>query len=284
MAPINPENIKIDLRKTKSSQDYIVHQGAIMHVQRSWHLLHTTCSQSKIFQSTFKVVARTMKFASTVFAVLVSIVSLLANGVSSTEYQVLQVLLNRGNSFYCIDRWDACCNTTEWNYIQSKVYTMSQLQRSLGSEVTVPTVNVRHNRTTSSFGTDTTSTTRTDVVAADRELKSYPNYCKSKCAGIAAGRCLAAKCQRYRHRRTAVDHHNHNDLPLPPTLLRSSSSSSSPPMIPERELYYSTSCSNQKSEMTNLLNNMVLQKKLGPRCGSLLSAPRTMTCSAAVPC
>ena len=283
MAPINPENIEMDLRKTKSFQDYIVHQGEMIYiyVQGSWHLQHTTFSQSKIFRSTFKVVARTMKFASTVFAVLVCIVSLLANGVSSTEYQVLQVLLNRGNSFYCIDRWDACCNTTEWNYIQSKVYTMSQLQRSLGSEVTVPTVNVRHNRTTSSFGTDTTSTTRTDVVAADRELKSYPNYCKSKCAGIAAGRCLAAKCKRYRHRRTAVDNHN-NDHP-PPTFLRSSSSSS-PPMTPERELYYSTSCSNQKSEMTNLLNNMVLQKKLGPRCGSLLSAPRTMTCSAAELC
>jgi hypothetical protein len=66
-----------------------------------------------------------MKFTS-LSAVLALFASVIVNGVSG-NYVVLQVLLNNGNNFYCIDQWDNCCTSTEWTLISDRVYsTFSQ--------------------------------------------------------------------------------------------------------------------------------------------------------------
>lgn len=91
----------------------------------------------------------------------------------------------------------------------------------------------------------------------DRDLQSYPGYCANNCAGYAPGRCMALNCKGYRKSRETAE--------SKPLSLR-----------PRRDLFYSTGCDNQKSEMNNLLTN--IQNELGPRCKALLNAPRNMTC------
>lgn len=180
----------------------------------------------------------------TIITIFFCCTSLLVNQASG-GYVILQVLLNNGNdSFHCVDRWNNCCTSSEWNFISQKVYTMSQNQRDLSvSNSTVKSDDVSL--------VDDYNTTHTD-----RDLKTYPRYCANSCKGIAAGRCMALNCKKYRQRRTSLR--------------------------PKRDLFYSTSCDNQKSEMNNLLTN--IQNQLSPQCRSLLNAPRKMTCFNADQC
>lgn len=195
-----------------------------------------------------------MKFT-TIFALFAS---LLVDRVSG-GYVILQALLNNGNSFYCVDRWNDCCTSTEWNLISSRVYTMSQNQRDLedgnstASNEDDALVEVNSNITQIADDTDT-----------DRDLAtSYPRYCANNCKGYATGRCMALNCKGYRQRRTTAE-------------------SKSSSLRPKRDLFYSTSCENQKSEMNNLLTN--IRNEVGPRCKALLAAPRKMTCFDAATC
>jgi hypothetical protein len=180
-----------------------------------------------------------MKFASTLTA-FICLVPLLVNEVMG-GYVILQLLLNNGNSFYCIDRWNNCCTTTEWNLLSTKVYAMSKNQRDLEDSSAVEVL-----------GSITEMGNSTDV---DRDLQSYPGYCANNCAGYASGRCMALNCKGYR---------------------REMEEAKSSSIRPKRDLFYATSCDNQKSEMNNLLTN--IQNEIGPRCKALLNAPRKMTC------
>jgi hypothetical protein len=194
-----------------------------------------------------------MKFAS-ILSTFIVLVPFLACEVMG-QYVILQVLLNNGNkTFKCIDRWDNCCNSTEWNFIQSKVYAMSQNQRDLEENSAVSAVEA--------LDTSTHGGNSTDV---DRDLStSYPRSCANSCAGIAAGRCMALNCLGYRK------------------LSESEANSKPSSLRPKRDLFYSTSCENQKSEMRNLLTN--IQSGLGARCRALLNAPRNMTCFSSANC
>jgi hypothetical protein len=160
------------------------------------------------------------------------------------QYDVLKVNLNWGKSHYCVDRWDNCCTSWEWNFIQTQFYVMSGKQRRglRGNETSTPPMNI----------TDT----------AERQLQTWPRECANPCAGVLPGRCLAAKCKGYR--RTLVD------------------SIMSIAQLNDRNLYWATNCENQKSEVNNLLNNIKWQ--VGPRCRSLIDAPREMTCKYNVWC
>ena len=191
-----------------------------------------------------------MKFVS-ILPVFICMLPFLVTKVTGNNYVILQVLLNNGNSHYCIDRWNNCCTSTEWSFIQSKVYAMSQNQRDLEEEPVV--VEALDNTTHVANSTDT-----------ERDLASYPGYCANSCRGIAEGRCMALNCRGYRKLGASED--------------ESKSSS----LRPKRDLFYSTGCDNQKSEMNNLLTN--IQSNLGARCRSLLNAPRKMTCFSTTSC
>ena len=208
----------------------------------SFNLIERSLKRAKAFQqaSTHSKV-NIMKFASTLQAFLCLVPFLVTEVMGG--YVILQVLLNNGNSHYCIDRWNNCCTSTEWNLISTKVYAMSSNQRDLEGTSDVAVIS---NSTLSDNSTD---------LDVDRDLAtSYPRYCANNCAGYATGRCMALNCRGYR-RATAE---------------------SQPSLRPKRDLFYSTSCDNQKSEMNNLLTN--IQNELGPRCRSLLNAPRKMSC------
>jgi hypothetical protein len=180
-------------------------------------------------------------------------VALFANKVSGSYY-TLQVLLNNGNSHYCIDRWDNCCTSTEWNLISSRAYSMAQHQRILKMDSDIP-------RNESKVDVLRNSTQNANNIDTDRDLMTYRAFCANRCKGYAPGRCLAMKCRGYRQRHT-----KDIESQLPQSSLRP----------PHRNLFYSTSCDNQRSEINNLFTN--LQHELGPRCNSLLNAPRKMTC------
>jgi hypothetical protein len=188
-----------------------------------------------------------MKFTSTLKA-FICLIPLLVTEVMA-NYVILQVLLNNGNSFYCVDRSNNCCTSTEWNLISTKVYAMSQNQRDLEDHSTVEVL-----------GNSTQIGNNTDM---DRDLQSYPGYCKNNCNGYATGRCMALNCRGYRKSREMEE-------------AKSSS------LRPKRNLFYSTSCENQKSEMNNLLTN--IQSQIGPRCKALLNAPRKMSCYSTTLC
>lgn len=183
-----------------------------------------------------------MKFASTLTALTCFIPFLVTEVMGG--YVILQVLLNSGNSFYCVDRWNNCCTSTEWNLISTKVYAMSKNQRDL-EDSSVAEVEL-HNST--EIGNSTN---------VDRDLQSYPGYCANNCAGYATGRCMALNCKGYCKSRATAE-------------------SKASSLRPKRDLFYSTGCDNQKSEMNNLLTN--IQSQLGPRCKALLNAPHKMTC------
>lgn len=189
---------------------------------------------------------RIMKITA-VLTVFLCFASLLVNRVNG-GYVILQVLLNNGNSHYCIDRWNNCCTSTEWDLISSRVYAMSQNQRDLeGSNTTI--------QTDDDTFVEVNNSTQVDGI--NRDLATYPRYCANSCAGYTTGRCMALNCKGYRQRRTTAE-------------------SKSSALRPKRDLFYSTSCENQKSEMNNLLTN--IRNEVGPRCQSLLNAPRKMTC------
>jgi hypothetical protein len=191
-----------------------------------------------------------MKFVISLTA-FICVLLLLANQVIGSFY-TLQVLLNNGNSHYCIDRWNNCCTSTEWNLISSRAYAMAQNQRYLESN----SDNLNDDSNIDVLRNSTQNDNNN--IDTDRDLKTYRGFCSSKCAGYATGRCLALKCRGYRQRRTEGDGSKSSLRPI------------------QRAVFYATGCDNQKSEMNNLFNNM--QHELGPRCKSLLNAPRNMTC------
>ena len=90
-----------------------------------------------------------------------------------------------------------------------------------------------------------------------REL-TYPRYCANRCSGYATGRCLALTCVGYRR-----------------NLAESA-----------RELFWSTNCDNQKSEVRNLFNNMANVDDLDEGCKASLRATGTddMHCFSNVDC
>ena len=99
----------------------------------------------------------------------------------------------------------------------------------------------------------------TDAIVVEdeaRELVTYRAYCANSCAGYARGRCLALNCIGYRR-----------------SVMESM-----------RELFWSTNCENQKSEVNNLLTNMVNSNQFGQTCKALLMAPRLLTCYSNVLC
>jgi hypothetical protein len=133
---------------------------------------------------------------------------------------------------------------TNGTSITHQIYTMAGNQRQLRGNDIVDDGNVL-----------------TDAVVTDednnaRELKTYPAYCANSCAGYAKGWCLALNCVGYRR-----------------SVMESM-----------RELFWSTNCENQKSEVNNLLNNMCNNNQVGQSCKSFVMAPRTMTCFSNVEC
>ena len=128
---------------------------------------------------------------------------------------------------------------------------MSQNQRDLEENSLI--VEALDNTTHVGNGTD-----------VERDLEVYTKECKNSCKGIAAGRCMALNCKGYRKLGAS-------EADPKPSSLR-----------PKRDLFYSTGCDNQKSEMNNLLTN--IQSNLGARCRSLLNAPRKMTCFSTTSC
>jgi hypothetical protein len=191
-----------------------------------------------------------MKFT-TITAVFAFFTALLANRVNGS-YVILQALLNNGNSFYCVDRWNNCCTSAEWTLISDRVYTMSQNQRDLEDN------NSTVENEEGEFVEVNNSTRIGDATDIDRDLAiTYPRYCANNCAGYSTGRCMALNCKGYRERRTSDE-------------------SKVSSLRPKRDLFYATSCENQKSEMNNLLTN--IQNEVGSRCKALLNAPRKLTC------
>jgi hypothetical protein len=165
------------------------------------------------------------------------------NSVHAFNNVILQVLLNNGNAMYC--NGGDCCNTSEFDLISQKVYTMSGYQRHLRGNDIVDEGNAV---------IDVTNAFVVDDEA--RGLRTYAAYCANRCAGYAKGRCLALNCGGYRR-----------------SVMES-----------VRELFWSTNCENQKSEVNNVLNNIVNNQQVSNNCKSYLMAPRQLTCYSNVAC
>ena len=160
--------------------------------------------------------------------------------VDAFDNVVLQVGLMTTTS--CNKSTGPCCDKNEWAHIQDKFYTMVSKQRQL--------------RGSDAVDEDSTLDGVSVVGNEDRELKTYPRFCASRCAGWAAGTCLAAYCKGFRR-----------------SLVESI-----------RELFWSTNCDNQKSEVNNLFKNMANNNEVGPRCKQVLQGPRSMECYSNVNC
>jgi hypothetical protein len=171
---------------------------------------------------------------------------------------IIQILLNNGEEdHYCVDQWNDCCTSSEWDRISRSIYTMSMNQRHTRA--------LRGNETNHDDammeGID--STGAGNNIDVTREL-AYPRQCANNCRAYPAGRCMALNCYGYRQRRSMLE------------------SIASLVGQGDRDLFWATNCDNQKSEVNNLLNN--LQYQFGPRCRSLLNAPRILECYSDVDC
>lgn len=167
---------------------------------------------------------------------------------------VLRVLLNRGEPMATGE----ICNATEWNLINATITTLSQNQRRdllRGNE------NKFANR--KRMEDDPMNS------GSHRDLATYPAYCKNTCQLFPPKRCLAVACKGYRRERITV-------RGLMGDAVNSNHPNTGGWSDRERDLFYSTSCSNQKSEMKNWLNNLAYQVSFN--CSKLLRAPRNMTC------
>ena len=171
----------------------------------------------------------------------------LNNLVHGFDNVILQVLLNNGNDMDC-DGND-CCDEYEWDFISHQIYTMSGNQRQL-----------RGNNSWDGGDIITDSVSMDNEDESQRQLANYPAYCAYRCAGYAPTRCLALNCKGYRRQ-----HHR--------VMMESI-----------RELFWSTNCENQKSEVNNLLNNICNNNQVSHNCKSYLMQPRTMTCYSNVDC
>ena len=146
----------------------------------------------------------------------------------------------------------------EFNFQSSKRHG-TQNQQDLERTVTISnddaTVITLHNSTQEGGGGN---------VDVDRHLRTYRSFCTKICAGYARGRCLALKCKGYRQSRRT------NDVSKPS--LRPTTTSTATWIV----LFIHRLWQSKKSEMNHLLTN--IQHEVGPRCQSLLKAPRNMTC------
>lgn len=87
---------------------------------------------------------------------------------------------------------------------------------------------------------------------AERELPTYPRYCKQNCAGYKSGFCQATNCKGYRR----------NDR-----LLRYNTD--------ERSL---ATCIDEITDIHQQLDNMILSDSISPGCKDVLNATRNSTC------
>jgi hypothetical protein len=137
-----------------------------------------------------------------------------------------------------------CCNDSEFDLISQQIYTMSGYQRHL------------RGNDIADEGTDIIEEGTAAEDDEARGLRTYAAYCANSCAGYAKGRCLALNCVGYRR-----------------SVMES-----------VRELFWSSNCDNQKSEVNNVLNNIVNNQQVSNNCKSYIMAPRQLTCYSNVYC
>ena len=104
-----------------------------------------------------------------------------------------------------------CCNSQEWENISRQIYTMAGNQRQL------------RGNDIDDVGNNVGNNVIDTMDDQDRGLTTYRAYCANSCAGYARGRCLALNCKGYRRN----------------------------VMETTQELFWSTNCENQKSEVNN---------------------------------
>jgi hypothetical protein len=152
---------------------------------------------------------------------------------------IVRVLLNFGKPLST----DETCTLEEWNHINATITTVSQNQRRV-------------------LLTDNDSSNG----IKSRNLRFYPPTCRNNCRGFTKGSCLAINCKGYGGRfLRGLDDTNEN------TKVATTGNQDK-----DRDLFYATSCNNQKSELKNWLNN--LANEVSYNCSKLLKAQRNMTC------
>ena len=172
---------------------------------------------------------------------------------------VLQVLLNNGRPLATGED----CSDAEWALINATITTLSQNQRRGLRDTESNQINDM------SMEDDRINTGK------NRSLAYYPPSCKSKCQGYASKCCLVVNCKGYRRKRSYV-------RGLLDSTYGSNNTDTDKWNDPERALFYSTSCNNQKTEMKNWLNNLANQVSFN--CSKVLRAPRNMTCFNSTQC
>jgi hypothetical protein len=182
---------------------------------------------------------------------------------SVNAYDILRILLNNGRDFYCMDRWNNCCSSTEWDTISKAVYAMAKNQRHTRRTLRGNITN--HNDAMIVEGTSSNSIPTGNNTDVHRELPSYPGSCANNCRGYTTGRCMALNCVGYRQRRSMME-----------------SFTSLVGRKHDRDLFWATGCDTQKQEANNLLTN--IQSQVGPRCKALLNAPRGLKCYSTANC
>jgi hypothetical protein len=151
-------------------------------------------------------------------------------------YDILQILLNNGNDFYCIDRLNNCCSTTEWDIISTAVYTMAKNQRHTRSLRGTNETSYDDKLKMKGNGNDSTHTNSS--IDVSRELTVNPVSCANNCRGYATGRCMALNCIGYRQRRRSMIE---------------SFTSIITRRQHDRDLFWATGCDNQKVRLITYL-------------------------------
>jgi hypothetical protein len=99
-----------------------------------------------------------------------------------------------------------------------------------------------------------------------RKLPVYPAWCEQKCVGFADGTCIGRhpSCNGYRQLHEQEDS-SMATIPKPYSFYRSL-----------RDLFVSTTCQGQITELNNALNN--LKPSLSTQCQTVLDSQREFTC------
>lgn len=166
------------------------------------------------------------------------------NAVYGFDNVILQVLLNSDENL-CTDKWGNSVECCEENEWD----LISQRFYTMS-------INQRQLRGESDLNEENAADSTSNVVDDEARKLSYSRYCANSCRWYATGRCLALNCKGYR--RSVME-----------TM---------------RELFWSTNCENQKSEVNNLLNNMANNNEVGENCKILLRSSRKLTCFSNVEC
>jgi hypothetical protein len=151
---------------------------------------------------------------------------------------IVQILINEGEPVWCISGWDN--GAAIWTDKCCSDDDWAKVEH----KIYTMSQNQRMRRLRSE------ESVVVETVHRDRELPFYSAKCANSCAGFVKGKCLAVNCKGYRRGLLAT--------------------------IMARELYRTTDCNNQKSELNNALNN--LRNEVSSTCRAVLEAPRTMTC------